>query len=230
MKTWKKIGSIALDLVIVLVFLVSAVLIVANVTKEEGEQPNVFGYVINSVQSESMAGTFEKGSIVIAKIPDESTQIVVGESIISFEQQQGDIIFMNTHRVVESKEENGRIYYRTQGDNREMCPEPDREWKAMGDVKAVYVTHVPFVGSVIDFIKKPVGFVLCLVLPLLAFIAYQIYKLVTIYMQAKKEEILQEAKAGVSDDAKDAIIKEYLEKLKAEEAAKQSADQDSKPE
>jgi DNA-directed RNA polymerase specialized sigma24 family protein len=49
-------------------------------------------------------------------------------------------------------------------------------------------------------------------------------------MQAKKEEILEEAKAGVSDDAKDAIIKEYLEKLKAEEAAKQSADQDSKPE
>ena len=228
MKTWKKIGGIALDIVIVLVFLVSAVLIVANVTTEEGEMPNVFGYVVNSVQSESMSGTFEKGSIVIAKVPDENTEIAVGD-IITFYQQQGDVLFANTHRIVDTKVENGRTYYQTQGDNRTICPEPDREWKSASDIKAVYVTNVPVIGSVIDFIKKPVGFVICLVLPLLAFIAYQIYKLVTIYMQAKKEEILEEAKQGVSDDAKDAIIKEYLAKLQAEEAAKQ-AEQDKKSE
>ena len=230
MKTLKKIGDIALDVVIVLVFLVSVVLIISNLTTKEGEQPNVFGYVINAVQSESMSGTFEKGSVVIAKIPDENTEIVVGESIVSFEQRQGDIIFMNTHRVVNSREENGLTLYQTQGDNREVCPEPDAAWKSMGDIKAVYVFHIPVVGAVIDFIKKPIGFIICLVLPLLAFIGYQIYKLVTTYMQAKREQILEEAKEGVSEDAKDAIIKEYLEKLKAEEAAKQADKDENKSE
>lgn len=230
MKTLKKIGDIALDVVIVLVFLVSVVLIISNLTTKEGEQPNVFGYVINAVQSESMSGTFEKGSVVIAKIPDENTEIVVGESIVSFEQRQGDIIFMNTHRVVNSREENGLTLYQTQGDNREICPEPDAAWKSMGDIKAVYVFHIPVVGAVIDFIKKPIGFIICLVLPLLAFIGYQIYKLVTTYMQAKREQILEEAKEGVSEDAKDAIIKEYLEKLKAEEAAKQADKDENKSE
>ncbi len=230
MKTLKKIGDIALDVVIVLVFLVSVVLIISNLTTKEGEQPNVFGYVINAVQSESMSGTFEKGAVVIAKIPDENTEIVVGESIVSFEQRQGDIIFMNTHRVVNSREENGLTLYQTQGDNREICPEPDAAWKSMGDIKAVYVFHIPVVGAVIDFIKKPIGFIICLVLPLLAFIGYQIYKLVTTYMQAKREQILEEAKEGVSEDAKDAIIKEYLEKLKAEEAAKQADKDENKSE
>ena len=84
-------------------------------------------------------------------------------------------------------------------------------------VQAVYVGHVEVVGGIIDFIKKPIGFVLVLVLPMLAFIGYQIYKLVVIYMAAKKEEILEEAKAGVSDEAKDAIIKEYLAKMQAEQ-------------
>ena len=70
--------------------------------------------------------------------------------------------------------------------------------------------------------NKILTFVLVLVLPMLAFIGYQIYKLVVIYMAAKKEEILEEAKAGVSDEAKDAIIKEYLAKMQAE---KNSADE-----
>ena len=62
MKAFKKIGAVLADVLIVLVFLVSVVLIIANITadKENGGQPNVFGYVINSVQSDSMAPTFSK--------------------------------------------------------------------------------------------------------------------------------------------------------------------------
>ena len=58
---------------------------------------------------------------------------------------------------------------------------------------------------------------LLLVIPMLAFIGWQIYKLIAIYMAAKKEQIIEEAKSGVSDEAKDAIIKEYLAKMQAEQ-------------
>lgn len=224
MKVLKKIGSITVDILIILVFVVSVILVIANMAsdKENGGQANVFGYVINSVQSDSMSGTFEKGALVIGKIPDKDTKIVVGESIITFEQKQGDVIFQNTHRVVAEDKVGTVTYYQTQGDNRKVCPEPDADWKSMGDIQAVYVTHIPLLGGFIDFLKEPLGFVLLLVLPMLAFIGFQIYKLVSIYMKAKKEEMIEEAKSGVSDEAKDAIIKEYLAKMQAEQAAKQA--------
>ena len=229
MQTLKKIGSIVLDVLVVLVFVVSVILIIANATsdKKNGGQPNVFGYVINSVQTDSMTGTFEVGALVIGKIPDENTQIVAGETIITFRDKDSKgNPFNNTHRVIATKQVGSTTMYQTQGDKPGAPVDP--EWKTMSDIQAVYVGHVEVVGGIIDFIKKPIGFVLVLVLPMLAFIGYQIYKLVVIYMAAKKEEILEEAKAGVSDEAKDAIIKEYLAKMQAEQnsADEQNSSQD----
>lgn len=223
MKALKKIGTVLADVLIILVFVISVILVIANlsVDKENGGQPNVFGYVISSVQSDSMSGTFEKGALVVGKLVNEDT-VIQKDDIISFRQKVNGVQIINTHRVVDIDTSGVRTLYQTQGDNREVCPIPDNDWKSIGDVTSVYLFHVPVVGGFIDFLKKPIGFIICLVLPMLAFIGYQIYKLISIYLQAKKAEMLQEAKEGVSEDAKDAIIKEYLEKLKAEEAAKQA--------
>ena len=54
---------------------------------------------------------------------------------------------------------------------------------------------------------------------MLAFIGWQIYKLISLYLQSKKAEMLEEAKEGVSDEAKDAIIREYLAKMQAQNDA-----------
>jgi hypothetical protein len=59
---------------------------------------------------------------------------------------------------------------------------------------------------------------------MLAFIAWQVYKLISIYLQSKKEQMLEEAKDNVSDEAKDAIIREYLAKMQAQaESAEDNA-------
>ena len=218
MKTFKKIAGITLDVLIVIIFLISAVLVVANATvdKENGETANFFGYVVNSVQSESMSGTFEKGALVVGKLVDENTVIEV-DDIISFRQKVGGVMIINTHRVIAtSTTAGGATLYQTQGDNREVCPAPDAEMKRISDVQSVYLFQIPVLGSFIDFLKEPLGFVLCLVLPMLAFIGWQIYKLIALYLQAKKEQMLEEAKEGVSDEAKDAIIREYLAKMQSE--------------
>ena len=217
MKTLKKVGGIALDILIVLAFLISVVLVVANITadKENGGQPNFFGYVMNSVQSESMSGTFEKGALVVGKLVDENTVIEEG-TIVTFRQRVNGVDIQNTHRVVDIETVAGTNIYQTQGDNREICPIPDADWKTIHDINAVYKFHLPLLGGFIDFIKEPLGFILCLVLPMLAFIAWQIYKLIAIYLQSKKEQMIEEAKDNVSDEAKDAIIREYLAKMQAQ--------------
>ena len=223
MKTLKKIGKVAVDVLIVIVFIISVILVIANLTadKDKGEQPNVFGYVISSVQSESMSGTFEKGALVVGKIPDENT-VIEKDSIISFYQKVNGNTIINTHRVVDVDNAGSTPIYQTQGDNREICPVPDTDWKTINDVTAVYQFHIPAVGGFIDFLKKPLGFVICLVLPMLAFIAWQVYKLIAIYLQSKKEQMLEEVKDGVSDEAKDAIIKEYLAKMQSQQASEDS--------
>ena len=217
MKTLKKIGAVAVDVLAVLVFLVSIVLVAANLTvdRTKGEQPNVFGYTISSVQSDSMKGTFSKGSLVIGKIADSSTVISKGD-IISFRQRVGNVEIINTHRVIDINTSGNTTLYQTQGDNPEICPDPDREWKSISEITAVYQSHIPGVGGFIDFLKEPLGFVLCLVLPMLAFIGWQIYQLISIYFQAKKQQLIEEAKDSVSDEAKDAIIREYLARTQAE--------------
>lgn len=222
MKAFKKIGAVLADVLIVLVFLVSVVLIIANITsdKENGGQPNVFGYVINSVQSDSMAPTFSKGALVIGKLVDENT-VIQKDTIITFPQKVGGVTIKNTHRVVDTNTSAGTTLYQTQGDNREECPTPDQVWKTRNDIIAVYVGHIPFVGGFIDFLKEPLGFVLILVLPIVAFIAWQAYKLIALYIASKKEEMAQQAKEGVSDEAKDAIIKEYLAQMEAQKSAEQ---------
>lgn len=217
METFKKIGKVALDILIVLVFVISVILVISNITsdKENGGQPNVFGYVISSVQSESMSGTFEKGALVVGKVVKEDTVIEKGD-IISFHQTINGIDVINTHRVVDIFDNGTEKFYQTQGDNRKICPVPDSAWKSIEDIAAVYKFDIPGVGGFIDFLKKPVGFILCLVLPMVAFIAWQVYKLIALYLQGKKQQMLEEAKVGVSDEAKDAIIREYLAKMQAD--------------
>lgn len=217
MKTLKKIGGIALDILIVLIFLISVILIVANITadKENGEQANVFGYVISSVQSDSMSGTFEKGALVVGKMVDDET-VIAKDTIITFTQKVGNTYIQNTHRVVDVQSVGGVDIYQTQGDNRDRCPTPDEDWKTVNDVNSVYKFHIPLVGGFIDFLKEPAGFIICLVLPMLAFIAWQVYKLISLYLQNKKEQMIKEANENVSDEAKDAIIREYLAKMQSQ--------------
>ncbi len=220
MKTLKKVGGIALDILIVLVFIISAVLVVANITvdKENGGQANVFGYVINSVQTESMSGTFEKHALVVGKLVDENTVIEEG-TIITYKDRTLGKDVQNTHRVIRIETVGNEKLYYTKGDNPEIKI-PDPEPKTMYDVVAVYKFHIPLLGGFIDFLKEPIGFVICLVLPMLAFIAWQVYKLISIYLQSKKEQLLAEASENVSEEAKDAIIREYLAKMQAESEEK----------
>lgn len=213
MKVLKKIGAAIVAIIIVLVLIASVCIIIANVSvdKEAGEVPNLFGYTIAAVQTDSMADTFYAGDLVIGKTVDSNTEIKV-DDIISFYQKVDDTTIVNTHRVVDIVEDGAFTYYVTQGDNRDMCPEPDPTDKSISDVVSVYEGKISGVGKVLEFLKKPLGFLLCLVLPIVVLIIYEIYKLVTLYVANKKQQMVEDAKDGTSDEVKDAIIQEYLKK------------------
>ena len=251
MKILKKIGSIVLDVLIVIVFIVSTLVVIATVTaKRENGQANVFGYTVNSVQTDSMKGSIDEGDLVVSKvITDANREEIVLEkgNIISFYTElEDETKILITHRIVEIEEIGGTLVYTTWGDNRESAPAPDAPL-TIYEIQSVYQFKIPFAGKFIDFLRTPLGFIVCLVVPLLAFIAFQAYKLISLYLKAKKLELVEEAnnasksaqKTELSDEEKNAIIAEYLakqalEKQAAEEKsaneAKSEDKEESKPE
>ena len=221
-KVLKRIGSIAIDVLIIIVFIVSSLVVVASITANRtGGQPSVMGYVFSSVQTDSMQGTINKGDFVVGKLIDDNTEIKVGD-IVSYREYYNGKEITITHRVVEVMEENlSAPGYITQGDNEQYA---DEIIKTRNTIQSIYKFRIPFLGGFIDFLKTPLGFILCLVLPLLGFIAWQAYKLVSLYLKSKKLELEEEAekisktKSELSEEEKNAIIAEYLAKqAKAEQ-------------
>ena len=206
MKILKRIWNFTTGILVLLVIVLAILLIGVRLV---GIQPY-------TVLSGSMEPEYHVGSMIYV-ISVDPTSLQVRDPVTFY--LDGSTVA--THRVIEVEEINGIKCYTTKGDNPAVGIDPG--FRTDNDIVAVYKFRIPAVGRVIDFLKKPVGFVLFLVLPLLAIIGWQVYKLVVIYMEAKREKILEEAKDGMSEEAKEAIIKEFLMKQQAElEAKKQT--------
>ena len=222
----KKIGSVLVDVLIILVFIVSTLVVVASITANRtGGQPSVMGYVFSSVQTDSMQGTINQGDFVVGKLVDGNTEIKVGD-IVSFRDYLNGKEITVTHRVVEIYEHETDPGYITQGDNEKYS---DEVVKSRDSILSTYKFRIPFLGKFIDFLKTPFGFIITLVVPLLAFIAWQAYKLILLIFKSKQAELDEQAenlkntqntKSELTEEEKNAIIAEYLAKQKAEEQEK----------
>ena len=228
----KKIGSVFVDVLIILVFIVSTLVVVASITANRtGGQPSVMGYVFSSVQTNSMQGTIDKGDFVVGKLIDDSTEIKEGDIISFYDYFQGRQIVI-THRVVEILDPETDPGYITQGDNEKMS---DDIVKSRDDIQSVYKFRIPLLGKFIDFLKTPFGFIVTLVIPLLSFICWQAYKLIILFFKSKQAELEEQAeqlkntqntKSELSEEEKNAIIAEYLAKQKAQEEKNDNSDAD----
>ena len=227
----KKIGSVLVDVLIILVFIVSTLVVVMSITaKRTGGQPNVMGYVFASVQTDSMQGTINQGDFVVGKLIDANTEIKVGD-IVSYRDYLNGKEITVTHRVVEIYEHETDPGYITQGDNEKYS---DEVVKSRDTIISVYKFRIPFLGKFIDFLKTPFGFIITLVVPLLAFIAWQAYKLILLIFKSKQAELdeqveklqnAQNTKSELTEEEKNAIIAEYLAKQRAQEQEEQKSDE-----
>ena len=220
-KVIKRIGAALVDVVIVVLILFSIVISVSSITaKANNGVPDVFGYTPFSVQTDSMKPTLSKGDYIFVEDCD-ADKLQVGDVITFFTRINGQKA-INTHRIVEVLKDNDMIQYRTQGDNKETNPEPDPLLIAPGDVIGKYNdSRIPVLGTVIDYLSTQLGFFLVILLPVLLFTVYQVYKLVAVIVHNHKVDVLNAAKENASDEVKEAIIAEYLAKQKKEEVAKE---------
>jgi len=131
-------------------------------------------YSLKMVTSNSMRPTFSTGALVVI-VPEENYQVgqVITYQASEYEQ---DIV---THRIV-GKDEGGFI---TKGDANNI---KDERIVSENQIKGKVVFHLPLAGYAVNFIQKPLGFILLIIIPAGLIIYDEIKKIIK---EAKKPKV-----------------------------------------
>ena len=225
MKSLKKVINVTIDIVVILILLVSVIVVIMSISSRGSGVPNLFGVAPISVISNSMEDTLMVNDLIICEARTDALydDYKVGD-IVTFFQKIESEDRLNTHRIVEVVEENGVRLYRTQGDNKNTNPEPDKELKKAVDFVAKYTGNkIGGIGAFFSFIRTQLGFFLVILLPMILFFVYEAIRVIMNVIAYNKEKAAEEAAAAVAnsdltEEQKQRAIEEYLAKQKAQES------------
>lgn len=191
-----------LCVILIPILVINCTLIIKSYTSEE--VPSVGGYLPLIVLTDSMYPVIESGDLIICHTA-EAEDIAEGD-VIAFFDPAGNGSSIVTHRVLEVTEKNGELAWRTKGDNNNA---EDRLLVEAEDLVAVYEgTRIAGAGNVALFMQTTPGLVVCVVLPMLLLVGYDMLRR-RMYEKAAKEDT-------------DALLAE-LEALRAMKAEKENS-------
>ncbi len=225
LKMVKAIFNTVINILIVMVLIVSIVIAVMALSSRANGLSTIFGYTIQTIESDSMKGgspdgypegDFGNGDLMIAKAVngDIDIEFDVGDIVTFIEKDTDGNDAYIVHRIVDRVErEDGNYLYQTQGDNRDMAEVPDQrdvsEYLIKGQFVSVYYTDtytgkiIKGVGGFLDYLRSQQGFFFVVLLPMILFFIYEVIRVVmnmTNYRKAKAQEEQEEAvKAAVAD-------------------------------
>ena len=162
--------GIVLCVILIPVVLINCTLIFKQFINKD-EVPSIGGVFPMIVLTDSMAGTFNGGSLIFCSTVD-AKDVHVGE-IICFYDPAGSGTTTTTHRVQEIKNTGGTISFVTKGDaNNSADSKPVTEDKLIGR----YMFHIAGLGSVAMFMQTTPGLVIFALVPIILLVAYDVLK------------------------------------------------------
>lgn len=202
---------------------------------DKSDGTDVFGYRFLSVLSNSMSKSeknkddkvhFNTEDIIIIKEMKDATKD-------GREYKKGDIIAFNTfkegkyvtvtHMIEEVKNVDGKIQYVTKGTNTGAI---DENAVLPQDIIGQYVGKLPKAALFLSYLKSPMGYIVCILIPFLILIGYNGLNCILLFRRYKKEQTeemnAERAKIEAERDQALEMMKE-LESLKAQMAAGNAA-------
>ena len=231
MEKSKRILKIALN-VFIWVFVVFAVFITTLVITAQNSAdgvPEIGGKCVINILTDSMSPTFKAGDLIIGKkLSEAEKQNLKKDDVITFYADlNGDgRTELNTHRIIEVNLSSSGdvISYTTKGDNKVTNQTAD-EAVAWGRVISIWTNDkIPSVGAFISFLQTQTGFLVVIVVPLLAFFVYQLVKFI-ITLNTVKNNGKNQISADQEEEIKKKAVEEFLRQQ--EEAKKVSSGEDS---
>ena len=145
------------------------------------ETPLYGAYVIVSGSMEPLIKI--KDAVLIKRV-DEEDDVKRGDVVTYRSMDPTYYGILVTHRVVDIKEENDKKIYITKGDHNETV---DRSPINFGQITGKVVMRIPKIGYLKYFLVTSYGWILAVVIPSLAVISYDIYKLFKNIMNGGKK-------------------------------------------
>lgn len=188
-ETTRKIrpGRIVFYMIAGLVIL-SLILVLLQVllTRSNGQPPHFFGHGIYLMSNDSMEPTVHPGEALW--VTEQPMENYLPGDVIVFKDgvDAGGQIILRTSRIssVET-DENGAIFFRTQGDAAaEMDSTPCDASMICGKVERI----MPLMGSFLNFIRTPFGLVVCIAVPLGILLIIEIINLIVVSRRTREEE------------------------------------------
>ena len=217
--------NVIINVILVIAILIAAVCTYVSFVSTSGNGvPNLLGYEIFSVQTDSMYPTLQAGDLVI----DE--RVIGGERVL------------NTHRINEIYDGGTYRIFETKGDNNNAA---DALTVHESEVVGIYSSHVAGLGKVLDYLQTSTGFLIVVVVPVGLFFLFhliQFFRVLFEYQNVKSRLKYQEEldARGVNTDPalgekketpvvdKAALEAQIREQLKAEMMAEMLAEMKKK--
>lgn len=219
MQLFKKIINVVINILVVILLVISALTAFMSISSASTGVPNLFGYALFSVQSQSMVPTFSPGDLIIGKTIDENTELNVGD-VITFVEEVDGVNIYNSHRIINIKTTHGVKLYYTKGDNN---PDADANPVVEADIKAKYNgTCLSGLGAPYDFLRSQLGFFLVILLPLILFFLYEVFRVVKNLIDYNKAKAIEQAakafssvsanSSGLTEEQLQEALKNYMDK------------------
>ena len=168
-RTWTVVG-IVLCALLMPILVVNVTLIVKSYTNKDAV-PSFGGLFPLIVLTDSMYPDIQSGDLILCRQVDAEA-VHVGD-VISFFDPAGNGSSIVTHRVVEITEEDGKLSFRTKGDYNNV---EDKALVPADKVVGVYLRRIPKAGTVAMFMQTTEGLIVCVVLPLVLLVGYDILR------------------------------------------------------
>jgi len=207
---------------VILIFALLVTILVFSSGRNNGVA-NLFGYIPLTVESDSMMPTFAQGDLIICKEIDDMMQLKENDVITFWTIIDGKKV-KNTHRIVKVNEfENTRSFV-TRGDANSIDDEiPAYAGDLIGEWTDIRLQGV---GKVMDFLRTKTGFFACILIPMVIFFLFELYKFIVVLIEIKRPVISEEDEEEIKRKA----IEEYLASQKQDETEKQGDSDTDAPE
>ncbi len=135
------------------------------------EVPRIGKHLPLVVLTDSMYPEIHSGDLIICQLKDPEE--IQKRDVIAFFDPAGNGTSVVTHRVIDITREDGKLFFITQGDaNNTADAMPVPADKLVG----VYQTRIAGLGNVIIFMQTTQGLLLCVVLPIVLLVGYDIIR------------------------------------------------------
>ena len=185
LKIVKTVVNVLVWIFVIFAVLVTIVVLSASANKDGSGMASIGGYCPINILTESMEPTIKKGDLIISRSVNKGDEnsLQVGD-IITFTQNINGQAELNTHRIIEVETlSDNTVRYITHGDNN---PDYSNETVMPKDVKALWSgTRIGGIGNFIEFLRSKTGFLVCIVLPLVAFFGYEVFNFVRTLLQVR---------------------------------------------